>query len=251
MKLIIDQTPLLLIPELAVKFGINGALVLQQLHFRLNSSPLKEDGYTWYQHTYESWMKQFPFLSLTTIKRTILKLEKGNYIISTTKFNPTKYDHRKWYTIDYERLYHDLGVQNEMTKSSDETITTDQISFYSDTDMTSCIKEENKKKKEIIANIIHYLNEKAGKNFKVTNQHEKIIQARLNEGNGIEDFKKVIDQKVMQWINDPKMKNYLRPSTLFRPTNFENYLNELVPESQPSKNQTPYKPIELNLDAGE
>ena len=51
----------------------------------------------------------------------------------------------------------------------------------------------------------------------------------------IEDFialaevKIVIDKKTMEWINDNKMKIYLRPETLFG-TKFESYLNQPVKE---------------------
>ena len=41
----------------------------------------------------------------------------------------------------------------------------------------------------------------------------------------LDDFKQVIDIKSIQWINDSKMKSYLRPETLFG-TKFEGYLNE-------------------------
>ncbi|WP_397538136.1 conserved phage C-terminal domain-containing protein [Rummeliibacillus pycnus] len=249
MKLIINQTPLLVIPDLAVMLGINEAMILQQLHYRLNGSPLKDDGHTWYQHTYESWVKQFPFLSVTTIKRTFLKLEKMNYIISTKKFNSTKYDQRKWYRINYDLLYHELEVQIDSSNISKETASTDQMKLFTEIEMAPYLKEEKKKKKEITAAVINYLNKKAGKKFKVTAQHERIIQARIIEGNYLEDFQKVIDHKVKQWKNDPKMKYYLRPSTLFRPTNFENYLNEQG--TQTNQPISHYKPIELNLNAGE
>lgn len=38
----------------------------------------------------------------------------------------------------------------------------------------------------------------------------------------------VINRKNAKWGKDPKMKDYLRPSTLFRKTNFENYLSEVL-----------------------
>ncbi|NQS64754.1 prephenate dehydrogenase, partial [Streptococcus suis] len=42
----------------------------------------------------------------------------------------------------------------------------------------------------------------------------------------LEDFKKVIDTKVAQWKNNTEMAKYLRPKTLFSPSNFDSYLNE-------------------------
>ncbi len=74
--------------------------------------------------------------------------------------------------------------------------------------------------------IIRYLNKKAGKNFSSTTETtRKFINGRLNEGKTIDDFKKVIDIKTDEWLNTESEK-YLRPSTLFRPGNFENYLNQ-------------------------
>ena len=38
---------------------------------------------------------------------------------------------------------------------------------------------------------------------------------------------KVIDNKVAVWGNDPKMAEYLRPSTLFAASHFEEYMNDI------------------------
>ena len=72
--------------------------------------------------------------------------------------------------------------------------------------------------------IIDYLNEKANRQFKVVESHKRHIRARWNEGYRLEDFKKVVDNKVQEWLNDSKMNQYLRPQTLFG-TKFDSYLN--------------------------
>lgn len=79
--------------------------------------------------------------------------------------------------------------------------------------------------KEIYKEIIDYLNEIAGKKYRHTDSTIKLIKARLNEGFTVEDFKKVIDKKTKDWKNDSKMKDYLRPQTLFS-NKFEGYLNQ-------------------------
>lgn len=88
-------------------------------------------------------------------------------------------------------------------------------------------KEKNEKNdKELYISIVEYLNSKTNKNFKSTSKAtQNIINARINEGFTIDDFKKVIDHKTTSWINDVKMSEYLRPQTLFG-TKFESYLNE-------------------------
>jgi hypothetical protein len=45
----------------------------------------------------------------------------------------------------------------------------------------------------------------------------------LKEGNTVEKLKKVIDVMVDRWSADPKMKDYLRPSTLFNREKFAQY----------------------------
>ena len=78
---------------------------------------------------------------------------------------------------------------------------------------------------EYIKEILDYLNTKANKNFRYSNKETiKHINARLSEGYTVNDFKKVIDIKCSEWLNT-NMDQYLRPNTLFSPTNFENYLN--------------------------
>ena len=77
--------------------------------------------------------------------------------------------------------------------------------------------------------IIEYLNLKTGKNFDHTVKEIRAkIKARSRNGKRtIEDFKKVIDNKCNQWLNDEKMMQFLRPETLFG-TKFESYLNETI-----------------------
>lgn len=73
--------------------------------------------------------------------------------------------------------------------------------------------------------IVEYLNEKTGSQYKHTTQSTRNgIKARYNEGFKLDDFKRVIDNQVSEWQYNDKMKKYLRPQTLFG-TKFESYLN--------------------------
>jgi len=81
--------------------------------------------------------------------------------------------------------------------------------------------------------IIAYLNEKTGKSFRANSRETKrLISGRLSEGYTVSDFFRVIDVKAEAWNHPPKpgkedMRPYLRPQTLFRPGNFESYVNEI------------------------
>lgn len=84
---------------------------------------------------------------------------------------------------------------------------------------------KNNFKKELYINIVNYLNEKTNKNYKATTKKtQSLIQARLSEGFTEEEFRKVIDNKVVEWTNT-QWEKYLRPETLFG-TKFEGYLNQ-------------------------
>lgn len=74
--------------------------------------------------------------------------------------------------------------------------------------------------------IIEYLNEKTNSQYRsTTNKTQNLIKARYNDGFLLDDFKKVIDVKTAEWLNDNNMSKYLRPETLFG-TKFESYLNQ-------------------------
>lgn len=75
--------------------------------------------------------------------------------------------------------------------------------------------------------IIDYLNEKTGRTFRNVESNKKLIRARWHEGYQLDDFKKVIDNKVID-ANDSKSYfdgKFLQPSTLFG-NKFDQYLNQ-------------------------
>ena len=102
-KLLLDEYPLIILPNLAVKIGLNEAIVMQQLHYWLKESKNVKDGYKWVYNTYEDWQKQFPFWSVSTIKRIVSGLEKEGLIL-TGNYNKLKIDRTKWYRINYEKF---------------------------------------------------------------------------------------------------------------------------------------------------
>ncbi|EJF02140.1 conserved phage C-terminal domain-containing protein [Liquorilactobacillus mali] len=74
--------------------------------------------------------------------------------------------------------------------------------------------------------IVEYLNEKAGTSYRsTTKKTQALIKARFNEKFNLDDFRRVIDNKVAEWKNDTAMNKFLRPETLFG-TKFEGYLNQ-------------------------
>lgn len=71
---------------------------------------------------------------------------------------------------------------------------------------------------------LHFLNEKSGKAFRESESSLEPINARLKEpGVTIEGVKQMIERQCVLWRDDPKMVEYLRPSTLFNKTKFNEY----------------------------
>lgn len=77
----------------------------------------------------------------------------------------------------------------------------------------------------IYRDVINYLNQKANTNYRTnTTKTIGLINARVNEGFTVDDFKTVIDNKCSDWLGTD-FEKFLRPTTLFG-TKFESYLNE-------------------------
>ena len=235
-KLLIDDYPIQILPKLATEIGLNEAIVLQQIHYWLNQSSHNRDGKKWIYNTYDDWNKQFPFWSVMTIRRVINSLEKQKLIL-IANYNKAGFDKTRWYSIDYSVVesVNRRCVQNEQTMCSKRTngsVQSEQTNTIDYTENTTeNISMSDKSDAAPYKTIIEYLNNKVNKRFSYKSEsNRKLIKARFNEGYKLEDFIKVIDIKTNEWINDEKMKNYLQPSTLFRGSNFDKYLNQDFPQ---------------------
>jgi uncharacterized phage protein (TIGR02220 family) len=85
----------------------------------------------------------------------------------------------------------------------------------------------------LVKDVVEYLNMKAGTSFRYTSTETiGLIIGRATEGYTINDFRMVVDRQVLCWLNDPVMVQYLRPSTLFNASKFNEYVNGTVITSQ-------------------
>jgi uncharacterized phage protein (TIGR02220 family) len=217
-------------------------VVLQQIHYWLAKSKHYIEGKNWVYNTYEDWQEQFPFWSISTIKRTFHSLEKLGIVVSDN-WNTLKLDKTKWYTINYEQLVdieqrcEPSSAQSEPSEVSEPT----PLQFSLNQAIPESTSEITTEKKTIpYAAIIQYLNEKTGKSFKPDSRKSKdLIQARFKEGFTLEDFKKVMDLKSAEWQQDSRFSKFLRPETLFG-TKFESYLNQ-----QPGQRMLPMEAFNL------
>ena len=175
---------------------------------------------------------KFLGVSKDRAKRVISSLVDKGYIISNVKRDKETnqvterrlFPTRGWGTIYPEgRGENTLNPSGENSPKNNTSITNTLSNTERD-----IVQEQVPAPHDSIpfVEIISYLNEKAGRRYKASNDlTRRLVKARWNEGFRLDDFKKVINTKVAQWKGDSQMDKYLRPQTLFS-TNFEGYLNE-------------------------
>lgn len=115
-KLLFSNDDLLVInPKLAKLIGLNEAIILQQIHYWIDNKNCKgvhAKGRKWIYNTVSQWQEQFPFLSPSTIKRTMLELRNLD-LISIEQLSENSRDTTNYYAINYEKLDSLQTVQSE------------------------------------------------------------------------------------------------------------------------------------------
>ncbi|MEE8843214.1 MAG: conserved phage C-terminal domain-containing protein [Lentilactobacillus sunkii] len=161
------------------------------------------------------------------------ELEKLGYLLRRTKFT----DSGKIRGIDW--ILSDLpskgnSLQGETPPREKPALRTNNNKNYQQQEITTTSnKEEHSPAKAERSfpweSVIDYLNEKTNKNYHHTDANKRLLLARHKEGFTTDDMRRVIDNQCYEWLNDTSMNQYLRPSTLFRASKFEGYLNNRAP----------------------
>lgn len=93
--------------------------------------------------------------------------------------------------------------------------------------------------------VIGLLNNITNKKFHETDGNRKDILARIKDGYVEDDFKKVIENRWAHW-QGTEMEQYLRPSTLFRRSKFDGYLNSPFPSDINGRTVDKFGPQKLS-----
>ena len=208
--------------EVAKKYGVDEAIILENLQFWILKNKAnkkhKYDGDYWTYNSARAFEEIFPFWTRRQIERILKSLQvKG--LIKAGIYNKLAYDRTKWYALTSlsKTIYEFEEIETQ------EHVNQNTKNVQPIPDINTDINTDNK---HIYKYIIDYLNEKTNSNYKSTTKKNKsLIDARVNEGFTLKDFKKVIDIKTKEWINNTKMSKFLRPETLFS-NKFESYLNQ-------------------------
>lgn len=79
-----------------------------------------------------------------------------------------------------------------------------------------------------VVEVIEFMNKLYRRKFKADSQYTtKDLRARLRE-NSIEDIKRVVANRYAEWKDNELMSKHLNPTTIFRPSKFDKYLEEVL-----------------------
>ena len=210
-------------PDVAVIFGVTAAIIVHHIWFWTLKNIEKKanyyDGAYWTYDSVRTLAERFPYLTHKQIRDAIDMLVAQN-VIKKGNYNRHQYDRTSWYALTDEgisivqKCYMDLSPEANGSAPSGEPIPDVSTDVTADTTTDT-----------MYAAILSHLNKKVGTAYTLTANTKKLIDARLADGIKAEDFAIVVDYMVLQWKDNAKMAQYLRPQTLFG-DNMRRYLEE-------------------------
>lgn len=257
--LLLKTRPQIVIPELAVRLGLNEALLLQQVQYWLSetTSGVEHNGRRWIYNTVEEWRTQFPYFSESTIKRGFNNLKKFG-VLNIEQINKRTHDRTNYYSINYEHALlsdevklnlsngsteairtgqNDLIDKRKMNRSNNAKMTPSNGSNWPDltestTENTQEITTESNSSCPVHAEpdhaqiVLEHFNKTTNSSYRDGKSTMGHIRARLAENYAADDLILVTDYITAKWLNDSKMSDYLRPKTLFSPENCMEYFEK-------------------------
>ena len=115
-------------------------------------------------------------------------------------------------------------IEDELVEQPEQIDLFDDAPIEESPEVNTCPEHE----------VIDYLNQTAGTHYTYSKGTVKHIRARLQEGHTRDDCMSVISKKWKDW-EGTEYEKYINPETLFRPANFEKYLNQRVIPKQQAK----------------
>lgn len=239
----------------AITGGVTATILLQQVSYWWKKSgsqpfykfiqPCKHEKY----HDGDSWTEELGF-SRKEFLTAIKKLEDAGLVKKRTNASRLTY-----YSLDEIKLNQMLeGVYlnaergfSKMPKGDLPLLSETTTETTTDLKPLSC-KQDDVAKDNVERSLIDYLNQLSGRNYRPAPSNIKLLRARLAEGYTAQEIADVIARKCAEWIDDPKMAQFLRPATVFGDEKFNQYVGELG-QPLPPKRQTATKPEEIDFES--
>ena len=220
----------------AIVHGTDKAILLYDLKYwvELNKSRgvNEHDGHTWTYDPANSIAVRHPYWTPKKVWRLLYELVEDGVLI-TGNYNATAYDRTKWYAFPNEQeIFRNDPIdfpkmENGMSKNGKPIPNTIP---NRNTNIPLSVSKQNGHTAEVIEatkNVITYLNVKAGRSYSTTGAGNRAkVKTLLSRGYTVKDMRKAIAVKCMQWHDDAKMQDYMRPSTLLRPSHIDDYIGD-------------------------
>lgn len=253
MSLLLPSRPIVVIPELAMRVGLNEAMLLQQVHYWATetTSGIEHDGRRWVYNTIAEWMEQFPFLSESSIKRAFASL-KAQEIIYVEKLSSDPRDKTNFYAINYEHRALTDEVKMTPCNRSNCTDAAGQNEPMQQVKMARCKRpkravlhtestsESTTEKKppltpppvdnseagqnQTAGEVFCFLNSLTGTKTRPDRQALRAILERLADGYSQAALELVAEHRTDQLLNNPKLAHMLAPNRLYAADSFGAYL---------------------------
>lgn len=171
-------------------------------------------------------------LSVQSVRTALEKLKSTGEINTQSTNRNTLITVIKW--ADFQ-LTDETSTSNQQTIN--KQLTNEQQTTNNQSTTNKNIKniknDKNERNISCADEVIDHLNMRTGSSYRHSDSARKHILGRLNEGFTVQDCKDVIDKKCVDWVGT-EYEKFLVPDTLFRPSNFEKYLNQRI---SPKKGQ--------------
>lgn len=253
MSLLLKVKPLVISPMLALRIGINEAIVLQQICYWLEDTTagVEYDGKRWVYNSINAWNEQFPWWTAKTIQRTVSSLKKMG-LIYVEQLKKRQHDQTNYYAINYaspllaDRDNLSLSKETNCPNRKGQSVPMDKVKLSQSIGSTCPTLTENTTEitTEITTTpscqvasqpddewslvhrsreVLRHLNKITGAKHTEAQSSMGHIKSRLKDAFTVEELCLVVDYKHAHWEGTEEYQ-YMRPKTLFIPGNLPGYL---------------------------
>jgi len=136
--------------------------------------------------------------------------------------------YNSYYTLRVQQLLHPEGV-TAITPTED----LNQVDERQEEHSVGLVPDGAPDLWIVAEGILGFLNRKSGRRYQARHPNKdpttslRLVHRLLVKGYREEQVRQVIGNRLVRWGADPKMREFLRPKTLFAGENFEQYLGEV------------------------
>ena len=177
--------------------GKNESILLHQINYWINKCGRNIQGLSgkWIYNSLKDWHKQFNFWSISTLRRAIKSLENSGILISK-KVNAHRWNHTKWYSINFNKLNKLTNDINNKSIYSNSSLIKFQnskdTSYYDKKERTNrCVQNE-----QIIITKNNYTNN-ISSNEEVSKNNSET--KKIKESIIVKDEEEIINKMIYIW----------------------------------------------------